>query len=178
MSIHATPSFARSSRAANARRDRRHQIAIVEQLEQRIVLDTSIKLVAVVAGLPGPVAVDYHDPTSSLIVSQNVGAPNESFARVQANGTVSTFASPTGMTDENSFAIAHAGNPGGWTTGDLYAGTGHAGQILKVSNNGATITNPWVTLPGETGVLHGTPLFDTTGLFGGNLIAVTTSGGV
>jgi hypothetical protein len=97
---------------------------------------------------------------------------------VQANGTVSTFASPTGMTDENSFAIAHVGNPGGWTTGDLYAGTGHAGQILKISNNGSSITNPWVTLPGETGVLHGTPLFDTTGLFGGNLIAVTTSGGV
>ena len=50
-------------------------------------------------------------------------------------------------------------------------------SIARVNASGATVQNPWVTLPGETGGIGGLYL-DRTGVFGGDLLVVTTTGGV
>ena len=40
------------------------------------------------------------------------------------------------------------------------------------------VDNPWIVLPGEPGLLRGSLHLDRTGVFGGDLIVVTTTGGV
>ncbi len=66
---------------------------------------------------------------------------------------------------------------GGFPAGELFTTTGVAGVIARVNASGATVQNPWVTLPGETGAIGGLYL-DRTGVYGGDLLAVTTTGGV
>jgi hypothetical protein len=67
---------------------------------------------------------------------------------------------------------------GGFTPGELFTGTGVAGHIALISADGSTIQNPWVVLPGEIGLLRGSLHIDRTGVFGGDLIVVTTTGNV
>jgi hypothetical protein len=114
-----------------------------------------------------------------LIVSDNysTGLPHN-FDRINQDGTQAPFSSASGFRDEVYMAAVRPGQTGGWTVGDLYTGTGVGGQIAKISNNGNTVTNPWVTLSGETGLLRGALTFDQTGVFGGDLIVVTTVGGI
>ena len=70
-------------------------------------------------------------------------------------------------------------NTGGFTTGDLFTGNGVDGQIARITNGGATVINPWVDLPGAgNGLMRGSLYVDRTGLYGDDLIAVTTTGEV
>ena len=66
---------------------------------------------------------------------------------------------------------------GGFAPGELFSGTGVPGVIARVAPDGATVQNPWVTLTGETGS-EGGLYVDRTGVFAGDLIAVTSTGGV
>ena len=67
---------------------------------------------------------------------------------------------------------------GGFTIGEVFLPSGVNGVIVRISANGSTITNPWATLPGEKGHIHGGLHFDETGVFGGDLIVSTTRGNV
>ena len=58
----------------------------------------------------------------------------------------------------------------------MFTGTGQPGQIARISPDGSTIDNPWITLPGETGLMRGQLQFDRTGVFDGDLIVTTTAG--
>ena len=60
----------------------------------------------------------------------------------------------------------------------MFTGNGNGGQILKITNNGNTVINPWVSLPGETGLLRGSLYHDRTGVWDHDLIVVTNKGGV
>src|SRR6185503_20628963 len=66
---------------------------------------------------------------------------------------------------------------GGFPAGELFTSTGVAGAIARVNASGATVQNPWVTLTGETGAISGLYL-DRTEVFGGDLLVVTSTGGV
>ena len=48
---------------------------------------------------------------------------------------------------------------------------------MRISPNGSTVQNPWVTLQ-DPGLLRGSLFQDRYGVFGGDLIVVTTTGGV
>jgi sugar lactone lactonase YvrE len=50
--------------------------------------------------------------------------------------------------------------------------------VVKVTADGKTIKNPWIRLPGEDGLLRGSLFQDRYCVFGGDLIVVTTTGGV
>src|SRR5207237_998765 len=64
---------------------------------------------------------------------------------------------------------------GGFTAGDVYAGNGQPGGLLKIS--GGVPQNPWVTLPGESGLVSG--LYqDHVCAVGGDLVVVTSAGGI
>ena len=43
-------------------------------------------------------------------------------------------------------ATAEPGVSTGFQVGDIYAVNGQPGQIAKITNNGNTVINPWVTL--------------------------------
>ncbi|HSK62957.1 MAG TPA: hypothetical protein VK893_03925, partial [Pyrinomonadaceae bacterium] len=59
---------------------------------------------------------------------------------------------------------------------EVFTTTGVPGSIARLNASGATVQNPWVTLPNENGL---TGLYlDRTGVYGGDLIVVTDIGGV
>lgn len=125
------------------------------------------------------ISLEYHQPTNSVIASINYGAGGQprTFTRILADGTQVPFSNAAGLTDEVIMTAARPGNLGGFAAGDVFAGNGQPGQIARVSD-GVDVANPWVTLPGETGYLRGAVYLDRTGAWGGDLIAVTTTGGI
>lgn len=128
-----------------------------------------------------PIGIDFHEPTNSLVMSVNYpsGSPYN-FERIELNGNNVQFSAFSGATNEVKIATVQSiGNPGGFTVGDLFTGNGIDGQIMRVTNNGLTVINPWVDLPGAgNGLMRGSLYIDRTGVFGGDLIAVTTAGEV
>jgi len=127
----------------------------------------------------GMIAPQY-DPTSGdLIVSVNYlanGTPNV-FNLVRPDGTQVPFSTAAGYSDEVELVSVRANNPGGFPTGDVFSGNGQPGQIVRISPGG-DVSSPWVTLPGEYGLLRGALYVDRTGTWGGDLIVVTTTGNV
>jgi RHS repeat-associated protein len=130
-----------------------------------------------------PVGIDYHQPTNKVVFSVDYpsGVPSN-FALVGADGTRTNFSSVSGLTDELKIATARdEGNGmsrGGFQPGELFSGSGAPGVVIRISPDGKVVQNPWVVLPGETGLMRGSLYVDRTGVFGGDLIVVTTAGGV
>jgi hypothetical protein len=160
-----------------------------DSARRRAVLVCALGVLSVSAGaiVFGPVLVspganfigiDYHAPSNQVVVSRNypTGLPNN-FVLVNSAGVPSPFSAVFGLTNEVKIATARSA-VGGWTIGELYVGTGVPSDIARVSANGAVITNPWVSLPNEPGLMRGSLHIDRTGNFGNDLIAVTTAGNV
>jgi hypothetical protein len=130
-------------------------------------------------GFNTPVGIDHHQPTNKVVLSVNypTGQPHN-FELVDIFGNRQPFSNISGLTEEVKIATARddggGKSLGGFTPGELFTGTGVPGHIARISADGATIQNPWVTLPGETGLLRGSLHIDRTGVFGGDLIVVTT----
>jgi hypothetical protein len=130
-------------------------------------------------GFTNPVGIDHHQPTNKVVLSVNFpnGQPYN-FELVDVFGTRQQFSNISGLTEEVKIATARddggGKSLGGFTPGELFTGTGVAGHIARISPDGSTIQNPWVVLPGEPGLLRGSLHVDRTGVFGGDLIVVTT----
>jgi RHS repeat-associated protein len=145
---------------------------------------TEFRLSTISTGFNSPIGIDYHQPTNQIVMSVNYngGGQPHNFELVAADGTHSRFSNIRGLTDELKLATARDDGGGmslgGFRAGELFAGTGVPGVIARVSPDGSTVQNPWVTLPGENGLMRGSLHVDRTGVFGGDLIAVTTNGGV
>ncbi|MBI3201054.1 MAG: hypothetical protein HYZ29_05870 [Myxococcales bacterium] len=140
----------------------------------------AITFTAISTTFNSPIGIDYHEPTKSVVVSVNYpsGTPS-GFERIEVDGKHQQFSNLTGLTEEVKIATARSGNPGGFVPGDLFVGNGVDGQIVRISGNGATVTNPWVDLPGENnGLMRGSLYVDRVGTFGGDLCVVTTAGEV
>lgn len=138
----------------------------------------SIKLTQISTTFNTPVGIDYHEPTNSVIISANYssGLPHN-LERIEFDGAHVPYSSLAGLTDELKIAtVRSSGNPGGFVVGDVFTGNGQVGQIVRVSNGGATVQNPWVTLPGGDGLMRGSLYIDRTGVWGGDLVVCTTGG--
>ena len=142
-------------------------------------LAAAIKFTAISTAFPTPVGIDHYEPTNQVVMSVNYssGLPNN-FRTVAADGTQAVFApSVSGFTDEVKIATVRSGNTGGFTTGDLFVGNGEDGEIAKVTAGGATVINPFVSLPGSgNGLMRGSLYVDRSGAWGGDLLAATTAG--
>ncbi len=139
-----------------------------------------ITLTAISTTFNKPIGIDYHEPTNSVVMSVNypTGLPS-GFERIEKDGKHQQFSALTGLTDEVKIATVRAGNPGGFTAGDLFVGNGIDGQIVRISSDGNTVDNPWVDLPGaNNGLMRGSLYVDRTGEWGGDLVVVTTTGEV
>lgn len=135
---------------------------------------------AITTEFNSPIGIDYHEYTSSVVLSVNYpyGTP-VALERVASDGSHETFSSLTGVTDEVKIATARSGNEGGFTAGELFVGNGADGQIVRISEDGGTIDNPWVDLgAGTNGLMRGSLYVDRTGVWDGNLVVVTTVGQV
>jgi hypothetical protein len=142
------------------------------------VITPVLTLVPVAVGFNHPIGIDHYEPLRQVVLSVNYsnGLPNN-FDRVNSQGTPVPFATVGGWTEEVKIATARD-TLGGFAVGDLFTGNGQPGQIARITNNGQTVLNPWVVLTPESGLLRGSLYVDRTGVFGGDLIAVTTAGGV
>ena len=65
----------------------------------------------------------------------------------------------------------------GFKPGEMFTTTDTPGVVARIASDGSTVQNPWATLAGETGLVTGLYV-DRTGIYGGDVIAVTTSGGI
>jgi RHS repeat-associated protein len=130
----------------------------------------------------GHVGIEHHQPLRKLVVSSNnpSGMPNN-FESLDADGTHRPYSNVAGIPGGLKIATSRDDGTGmslgGFHPGELFSGTGVPGVIARVAADGATVQNPWVTLADETG-LEGGLFIDRTGVFGGDLIVVTSSGGV
>ncbi len=141
----------------------------------------TLKLVAISTPFNTPIGIDFHENTTSLVLSVNYGTGGvpQNFERILLDGTHAAFSTYTGLTDEVKIATARSGNPANIPVGTLYTGNGIDGQIVRISADGTTIVNPWVDLPGVgNGLMRGSLYVDRTGLYGGDLIVATTTGEV
>ncbi|HEX9919170.1 MAG TPA: hypothetical protein VGA87_08385, partial [Pyrinomonadaceae bacterium] len=127
-------------------------------------------------------SLDYHQPSKKLILSANhpSGDPH-SFELIAADGTHSAFSNVAGLQGEVVLATARDDGQGmslgGFNAGEILTSTGTPGTVARISANGASVQNPWVMLPEETGDITGLHI-DRTGIFGGDLLVVTSVGGV
>jgi len=139
-----------------------------------------ITLTPITTGFNNPIGIDHHEPTNKVVMSVNYsGGSPYNFELVAADGTRTQFSTVNGLTDEVKIATVRSGScQGGFTPGELFTGTGVAGQIARISSDGLTAQIPWVTLPGETGLMRGSLFQDRYCSFGGDLIVVTTDGNV
>jgi hypothetical protein len=138
----------------------------------------AINLTPVAIGFNHPIGIDFHQPSGKVVMSVNYpnGMPYN-FELVASDGTHTQFSAILGYTDEVKIATARDAL-GGFMPGELFTGTGVPGVIARISPDGSVVQPFWVTLPGENGLLRGGLHVDRTGVFGGDLIVVTTAGGV
>ena len=172
------------------------QIVVVpgQQEEQPLVSPVPTITLTTLATIPGspstrdPVsqltAIDYQEVGDRVLVSLNApsGVPYN-FEQVTRSGVHTQFSTNTGLPEEVHIAVAPSQDcsatglsRGGFRVGDVFVGSGF-GLVSRISADGST-TTPFATLAGETGLLWGGLAFDRTGVFNGDLIASTTSGGI
>lgn len=140
----------------------------------------TVSFVAISTSFNSPIGIDFHESSGTVVMSVNYPTGNPTtLEQVAADGSHATFSAMSGLTDEVKIATARSDNPAGFNRGELFVGNGLDGQVVKISADGATITNPWVTLPGfNNGLMRGSLYVDRTGVWGGDLIVVTTYGEV
>ena len=139
----------------------------------------SINLQVFNAGLPGAIGIDYSPSSKNLLLTANYpsGHPYNLFM-LSGDQIAVPYSSISGFTEELKIATVKS-SAGGFTAGETFLGNGNDGEIVKLSSDGKIVENPWVQLPGDgNGLLRGSLFHDSTGLFSGDLIAVTTSGQV
>ncbi len=125
-----------------------------------------------------PIGIDFHEPTKTVVLSVNYGTGGVpyNFERIEESGAHKPLSTFAGMTDEVKIATVRPGNVGGFTTGQVFTGSGKDGEIVRISADGKKIDNPWVSLGAGTGLMRGSLYVDRTGVFGGDLIVATTVG--
>jgi len=136
-----------------------------------------IHLTALSAPFTNPIGIDWSEFLNKLIVSDFYPDGNpENFNSLDPSGNPTRFSNVHGRPDELKLAVVHV-SLGGFTQGDVYAGNGFAGQILKLDKASGTMTapvaDPFSILPGETAHARGSLFHDRYGVAGGDLIVVT-----
>ena len=128
----------------------------------------------------GAKGLAHYAPNNSLVVAVNysTGLPY-SLAEFHDDATNTQFGVAAGFVGEIKLGSIGALGLGGFTPGDIFSGNGTSGDIVRTTAGGATVINPWINLPGGgNGQIRGSITQDTTGIFGNQLIVVTSSGQV
>ncbi len=152
------------------------RFAVIAQ-ESSGVRAQGIHLIEIASDPNGSTGLAHHQPSNALLLSSGAGL--ELFEAGGARASFSRF----GVDQTRLAAIRESRN--GFIAGEVFAGADTPGAIIRISPAGSFDQNPWVTLPGETGLVRGlyfdnrnSPAGSSENVFAGALIAVTSSGGV
>ncbi|MBI3880604.1 MAG: hypothetical protein HY301_11155, partial [Verrucomicrobia bacterium] len=144
-----------------------------------IIIQDNVPLIPVVTNLAGPIGIDYHAPSNSLIISYNynTGLPFN-FARIYTNGgltIVTNWSTISNLADEVKLATVKA-TLNGFTNGEMYFSSG--GGIGKLAADVALTNLTWAILTNATVTnalpIRGSLYVDQTGVFSNQLIAVAS----
>ena len=127
-----------------------------------------------------PIGIDHYEPANKLVMTVHYpsGTPHN-FELVAGDGSRVPFSTVSGLTDEIKIGSVRSGAcQGGFIPGQLFTGNGRPGQVVRISANGSVVDNPWIVLPGESGLMRGSLFQDRYCVAGGDLIVVTSTGGV
>ena len=149
-----------------------------------------------VTNIAGMIGLDYFPASNCLIasVNWNVGSPYN-FALVFSNGTSQPFSAISHIGGEVNIATVKD-TLGGFKVGELFCGNNQPGMIMRIEPDGTTIGtnmwvdnndppnntnyNAWLVLSNDLGMEPAViedVYVDRTGVWGGDLIAVTGDGG-
>ena len=135
----------------------------------------AIDFTAISTPFNNPIGIDYFEPDNSVVLSVNYSGGNPyNFETVAQDGTHSQFSTIAGLTNEVKIATSKGASKFG--SGTLFTGTGVNGQIIRINADGTT--HSFINLPGGDGLMRGSMFVDNTGVYNGDLIAVTTGGQV
>lgn len=132
---------------------------------------------------PNPIGIQYDEEKKELLLSVNhpTGSP-ENFKLINSGGMAAPFTTVSGLTDEVYMAAirntAACPAAGGYSMGEVFFGTGTAGQIGRIPAGGGPAETNWVTLAPEAGLLRGGITQACAGPFSGDLVVTTTTGDV
>ncbi len=129
-----------------------------------------------VNGLHNGTCVAYSAFTNRLILSfnQSDGDP-VNFGSMGTNGSVLSWSGINFLQEEIQIACVPTNFPNAnFTNGDLFFNTGVAGKLGWLSADATRSNLSWLTLSGETNGLSGGVCFDTTGVFGNDLIVAVS----
>ena len=124
------------------------------------------------------IGIDHYEPTNQVLLTANypTGSPFN-FELVSADGSHMGYSTISGLTDELKVATVRSGScQGGFAVGEAFSGTNTPGQIVRIAPGGGGYS--YINLPGETGLMRGSLFQDRYCVAGGDLIAVTTTGGI
>ncbi|HEY9231815.1 MAG TPA: hypothetical protein VIS78_06700, partial [Blastocatellia bacterium] len=139
---------------------------------------TEIQLTPISQGLNNPQGLDHHQPSNKLVVLVN-GWPGQPcrLQLVGADGTRADFGeADRSLLSASMVAVRQA--LAGFKPGELFLETRVPGVIARIPSDGSSVQNSWAVLPKERALVSGGLCMDTTGLFDGELIAVTAQGRV
>jgi uncharacterized repeat protein (TIGR01451 family) len=150
----------------------------------------SIHLIEIASDPNGPNGITHYQPSNSLLLSSDAGL--QLLGSAGARTALSSFGAQKAHT--NGFIAAREGG-NGFAAGDVFAGGDTPGVILRVStaagsgaaslSSAQNLKGVWAVLDGESGVVsglsfesHDPSAGSARGAFNGDLIAVTSGGGV
>jgi len=144
--------------------------------EQSAGVITSVRLKTITTGLNDPRGIDHHQPTGNVAVSMR-RSPTQplSYELITAGGA--RAGSFSGFSEGGKIAAVRD-KLGGFAPGEVFVGTDIDGGIARISSDGSSVESPWVTLPAETGAVDAGLCVDSTGVFKGDLIVVTSHAAV
>ncbi len=145
-----------------------------------LVLETAV------TGLVNPVAIDYHEPSDSLLASVNFpdGRPYN-FVRIGRDGSLEPFSLLAGLTGAVEMVTVRSIRCGGlggtgskpFVPGDLFATAGDDGRIVRIGAGGNSINHGWAAVPGASNLDGPVSLYlDRTGEWDGHMIAAGADG--
>ncbi|MGC6509345.1 MAG: hypothetical protein ACON4U_13075 [Myxococcota bacterium] len=140
----------------------------------------SLNLIAISTSFNNPIGIDFHEYSNTVVMSVNYSSGNpNALETVEFDGSHQQFSNINSLSNEVKIATVRSGNPQPFMAGELFVGNGVDGQIVRISADGTTYTNPWVDLPGSNnGLMRGSMYIDRSGAYNGDLIVATTNGEV
>jgi hypothetical protein len=135
-----------------------------------------------------PVGIDYDPINGTLVMSEEGGDPVSGYdffqlgTDTQGGLKINSWSAVTGLQEEAKLVIVKT-SANGFVAGQVFFGnnpdgSGVSARIGSISPDGSVVNLAFATLPNDFGLLRGGLCLDETGVFGGQLIAVTQGGGV
>jgi hypothetical protein len=134
---------------------------------------TQTQLNSIYSGNASPIGITFAG--NEFVGTGGYSGSNLLYSTNLSGGSISVFGAVPGASGE--VVLAASPNGSGYGSNDIFAGSGANGQVYQFANTGgaATLFANVDTLHPSAGQVRGIG-FDTTGLYGDNMIVTTTSG--